>query len=42
MQAKGMNLTFRSDIVWPWGLFFSELAELLKKLKAIDAIVKQS
>ena len=24
-----MNLTFRSDIVWPWGLFFSELAEFL-------------
>ena len=24
-----MNLTFRSDIVWPWGLFFSQLAEFL-------------
>ncbi len=24
-----MNLTFRSNFVWPWGLFFSELAEAL-------------
>jgi hypothetical protein len=29
MKKQEMNLTFRSDIVWPWGLFFSELAELL-------------
>ncbi len=29
MKEKEMNLTFRSDIVWPWGLFFSELAEFL-------------
>ena len=29
MNQQEMNLTFRSDIVWPWGLFFSELAEFL-------------
>jgi len=29
MNEQEMNLTFRSDIVWPWGLFFSELAEFL-------------
>jgi TRAP transporter TAXI family solute receptor len=29
MNQREMNLTFRSDIVWPWGLFFSELAEFL-------------
>lgn len=29
MRKKEMNLTFRSDIVWPWGLFFSQLAEYL-------------
>jgi TRAP transporter TAXI family solute receptor len=29
MRQEEMNLTFRSDIVWPWGLFFSELAEFL-------------
>ncbi len=29
MSEQEMNLTFRSDIVWPWGLFFSELAEFL-------------
>jgi TRAP transporter TAXI family solute receptor len=29
MNQQEMNLTFRSDIVWPWGLFFAELAEFL-------------
>jgi hypothetical protein len=29
MDRNEMSLTFRSDIVWPWGLFFSELAEFL-------------
>jgi hypothetical protein len=29
MDQKEMSLTFRSDIVWPWGLFFAELAEFL-------------
>jgi hypothetical protein len=29
MKQQEMNLTFRSDIVWPWGLFFSEFAEFL-------------
>ena len=29
MNQQEMGLTFRSDIVWPWGLFFSELAEFL-------------
>src|SRR5512136_164862 len=29
MKQKDVKLTFRSDIVWPWGLFFSELAEFL-------------
>ena len=29
MAEREMNLTFRSDIVWPWGLFFSEIAELM-------------
>jgi len=29
MNRQEMKLTFRSDIVWPWGLFFSELAEFL-------------
>jgi uncharacterized protein len=29
MGEKEMDVTFRSDIVWPWGLFFSELAEYL-------------
>ena len=29
MRQEEMNLTFRSDIVWPWGLFFAELAEFL-------------
>jgi TRAP transporter TAXI family solute receptor len=29
MKQREMNLTFRSDIVWPWGLFFSEFAEFL-------------
>jgi len=28
-MKEAMSLTFRSDIVWPWGLFFSELAEFL-------------
>jgi len=29
VNQKEMSLTFRSNFVWPWGLFFSELAELL-------------
>ena len=29
MAEKELNLTFRSDIVWPWGLFFSEIAEFM-------------
>lgn len=29
MAEQEMNLTFRSDIVWPWGLFLSEFAEFL-------------
>ena len=29
MRNGEMILRFRSDIVWPWGLFFSELAEYL-------------
>ncbi len=29
MSVNEMSITFRSDIVWPWGLFFSELAEFL-------------
>jgi TRAP transporter TAXI family solute receptor len=29
MAENEMKLTFRSDIVWPWGLFFSQLAEYL-------------
>lgn len=29
MAGKDMSITFRSDIVWPWGLFFSQLAEYL-------------
>lgn len=29
MNQEEMRLIFQSDIVWPWGLFFSEFAELL-------------
>ena len=29
MNPPETTLTFRSNFVWPWGLFFSELAELL-------------
>lgn len=29
MKQQEIDLTFRSDIVWPWGLFFSELGEML-------------
>jgi TRAP transporter TAXI family solute receptor len=29
MNQQEMSLTFQSDIVWPWGLFFSEFAEFL-------------
>jgi uncharacterized protein len=29
MSKEKMSLTFRSNFVWPWGLFFSELAESL-------------
>jgi len=28
-NQQSTALTFRSDIVWPWGLFFSELGEYL-------------
>jgi uncharacterized protein len=29
MKQQAMKLTFRSNFVWPWGLFFSEMAEVL-------------
>lgn len=29
MKEQVLNLTFRSNFVWPWGLFFSEFAEVL-------------
>src|SRR4051812_7007878 len=29
MTRPQPKLTFRSDVVWPWGLFFSELGEYL-------------